>query len=87
MLTVRSRGEAKDVPIARPRQCKVGCASRGAARTRGPLAVCGVRGLVLGTEKSAIVWGNCGLHGCRHVSVGLEVAAGGRQYTKGILEL
>lgn len=86
MLTVIKVRRGADLPIAQPVVKAVVCQSQWIARSRVSSIGRGVRGIVLGTENSAAVWGYCGMHGCRHVSVGPD-AAGGRLYIKGILGL
>lgn len=86
MLTVAKVKRGALLPIARPVIKAVVCQSQWIARSRVSLAGRRARGIVLGTENSAAVWGYCGMHGCRHVSVGPDVA-GGRLYIKGILGL
>ncbi|MGF6832577.1 hypothetical protein QF015_000742 [Paenarthrobacter sp. TE4293] len=86
MLSVTGPGRGADLPIARPVVKAVVCQSQWIARSRVSLVGRVVRGIVLGTENSAAVWGYCGMHGCRHMSVGPDVA-GGRLYIKGILGL
>ena len=83
LAAVHGRGV---LPIAASPGKAIGCQSQWRVQSRVPLATRAVRGIVLGTENSAAVWGYCGMQGCRHMPVGLD-AAWGRLYNKGILGL
>ena len=86
MLSFIKVTDGAHLPIARPVVKAVVCQSQWIARSRVSSIGRGVRGIVLGTENSAAVWGYCGMQGCRHMPVGLD-AAWGRLYNKGILGL